>query len=152
MYLLSYTHVFTFNLKQKPTGYSDRLVLQMLVDNNRITRALKLKQNIEEEGRAIDIPSYGSMIEYYSRHGQLGSSLLFLKECIRQHGAAPSEKYVTRLRVLSRQQRLEKKLMVTEMIGEDPIRWLKHGEKYLKREMSKKGRRNVKVAYNRALA
>lgn len=137
---------------QKPTGYSDRLVLQMLVENNRMTRALTLKQKIEEDRRTIDIPSYGSIIEYYSRHGQLGSALLFLKECIRQHGAAPSEKYLARLRVVARQQNLEKDLMITEMIGEDPIKWLKHGERFLKREMSKKGRRNVKIAYNRALA
>lgn len=133
--------------KVKPTGYSDRLVLQMLVDNKRMTRALQLKQSIEEQGRTLDIPSYGSIIEYYSKHGQLGSALLSLQECLRQHGAAPSEKYLSKLRTLCKHTNLE----IEELIGEDPIQWLKYGEKYLKREMTKKGRKNVKMAYNRAV-
>lgn len=124
----------------------------MLVNNNRMTRALAQKQKIEEDGRTIDIPSYGSIIEYYSKHGQLGSALLFLKECTRKHGAVPSEKNLASLRLLARQKNLDKGLMLSEIIGEDPIKWLKHGERHLKREMTKKGRRNVSMAYNRALA
>mmetsp|Transcript_33132 Transcript_33132/g.80065 ORF Transcript_33132/g.80065 Transcript_33132/m.80065 type:complete len:1146 (+) Transcript_33132:74-3511(+) len=136
----------------KPTAYSDRLMLQMLVDNNRLTRALAQKQSIEDDGRTIDIPSYGSLIEYYARRKQLGSAMLFLKECIRNHGAAPSEKYLANLRTLARQLGLEEDLMLNDMIGKDPIAWLKHGERHLKREMTKKGRRNVVLTYNRALA
>lgn len=132
--------------------YSDRLVLQMLVDNNRMTRALAQKQKIEEDGRTIDILSYGSIIEYYSKHGQLGSAFLFLKECTRKHGAVPSEKYLSSLRLLTRQKNLDQELMLSELIGDDPIKWLKHGERHLKREMTKKGRRSVTLAYNRALA
>ncbi|CAJ1918237.1 unnamed protein product [Cylindrotheca closterium] len=136
----------------KPTAYSDRLMLQMLVDNNRLTRALAKKQSIEDDGRTIDIPSYGSFIEYYARRKQLGSAMLFLKECIRKHGAAPSQKYLSNLRTLARQLDLEEDLMLNDMIGKDPIEWLKHGERHLKREMTKKGRRNVVLTYNRALA
>lgn len=137
---------------QKPTAYSDRLMLQMLVDNNRLTRALTQKQSIEDDGRTIDIPSYGSLTEYYARRKQLGSAMLFLKECIRNHGAAPSEKYLANLRTLARQLDLEEDLMLNDIIGKDPIEWLKHGERHLKREMTKKGRRNVVFTYNRALA
>ncbi|KAL3945506.1 MAG: hypothetical protein SGBAC_000405 [Bacillariaceae sp.] len=136
----------------KPTAYSDRLMLQMLVDNNRLTRALTQKQSIEDDGRTIDIPSYGSLTEYYARRKQLGSAMLFLKECIRNHGAAPSEKYLANLRTLARQLDLEEDLMLNDIIGKDPIEWLKHGERHLKREMTKKGRRNVVFTYNRALA
>jgi hypothetical protein len=123
----------------------------MFVENNRLPRALGFKQKLEESGRALDISSYGTLVEYYGRHGQLGSALLLLKECIALHGAPPSEKYLTQIRIVCRQQELEKDIHLTELIGEDPVEWLRHGERFLKREMSKKGRRNVLLPYNRLL-
>jgi hypothetical protein len=123
----------------------------MLVSNNRLPRALAFRQKIEEEKRTLDIPSYGSLVDYYARHGQLGSALLVLKECISHHGAPPSEKSLSKLRLICRQKDLEDDLRLRDLIGEDPIEWLRHGEKYLKREMSKKGRRDVNLAYNRIL-
>jgi hypothetical protein len=134
-----------------PTGYSDRLVLQMFVDNNRLPRALAFKEKVEDRGGALDIASYGSLVEYYGRRDQLGSALMVLKECIDRHDASPSEKYLTKVRVLCRQQGLEEHVHLKELIGEDPIEWLRHGERYLKRERTKKGRRNVLMAYNSAL-
>ena len=69
-------------------------------------------------------------------------------------GLAPaeqSEKYVAQMRILCRQQDVEDDVGLDEIVGEDPVKWLKHGEKILKREMSKKGRRNVLLARNRLL-
>ena len=62
--------------KIRPTPYSDRLVLQMLVKNNRISRALTFKDKVERQGRHLDLASYGSLIEHYGNHGQLGSALI----------------------------------------------------------------------------
>jgi len=137
--------------RKKPTSYSDRLILQMLVDNNRMARAFNFKRRIESERRRLDLPSYGSLVEYCSRHRQLGSAMILLRECIAEHGAHPSEKYLGSLRVLARQFGLERQLKLDEIIGEDPTEWLKHGERHLKREKSKKGRRDVQLAYNRAI-
>jgi len=135
-----------------PRAYSDRLVLQMLVANNRLPRALKFKQSVEEQGRNIDIASYGSLIQYYSRHNQLGSAVLLLKECIQTHGAPPSEAFLSQLRTLCKQNNVDNVIGLQGMIGKDPVDWLKHGERYLKRESSKKGRRHVQFAQNRILA
>jgi hypothetical protein len=123
----------------------------MFVDNNRLPRALAFKEKVEDRGGALDIASYGSLVEYYGRRDQLGSALMVLKECIDRHDASPSEKYLTKVRVLCRQQGLEEHVHLKELIGEDPIEWLRHGERYLKRERTKKGRRNVLMAYNSAL-
>jgi hypothetical protein len=123
----------------------------MLVANNRVTRALKFKENVEVRGRYLDIAAYGTLVQYYSRHNQLGSALLLLKECMNRHGAAPSATYLSTLRTLSRQMN-ETDTGLIDMIGVDPIAWLKHGERHLKRELSKKGRRNIQLAYNRILA
>lgn len=136
---------------QKPTGYSDRIVLQMLVANKRLTRALAFKQKIEEDGRLLDLASYGTLVEYYARQKQLGSSLLLTKECISVHGVPPSQKYLSDLRILCKQNNLEEDIGLSNLIGEDPIAWLKHGERHLKREMSKKGR-DVQLARNRIIA
>jgi len=118
----------------------------MLVDNNRLARALRFKQSVEEGKSVLDLPSYGSLIDYYARHDQLGSSLLLLKECLAHHGAAPVEKYLSKLRILCRQCDMEREVHLEELIGEDPVAWLKHGERFLKREKSKKGRRNLHLA------
>mmetsp|Transcript_7372 Transcript_7372/g.10545 ORF Transcript_7372/g.10545 Transcript_7372/m.10545 type:complete len:127 (+) Transcript_7372:121-501(+) len=111
----------------------------MLVKYNRISRALVLKEKIESDGRNLDILSYGTMIEYYSRRGHLGSSVMLLRECIDLHGAPPPEKYLTKTRLLCRQQEVEDKVGIEELIGEDPVEWIRHGEANLKREYSKKG-------------
>ncbi len=123
----------------------------MFVENNRLQRALDFKRTIEQDKRRIDIPSYGSLIEYYSKHHQLGSAMILLKECVAVHGSPPSEKYLNGTRVLARQLQMESKLRLNELIGNDPIEWLKYGERFMKREKSKKGRRNVQLAYNRIL-
>jgi hypothetical protein len=132
---------------QTPTAYSDRLVLQMLVQNNRLPRALHFKQQVEGEGRRLDALSYGTLVEYYSRRGQLGSAMMLLEECISVHSSSPGEKTLTPLRLLCRQNGLVDR--VEALAGKDPLQWLKHGETNLKREMSKKGRRNVQYAINR---
>ena len=124
----------------------------MLVTNDRGTRALKFKENVEARGRFLDIASYGTLVQYYSRHNQLGSALLLLKECLHRHGAAPSATYLSTLRTLYKQQLNETDIGLNDLIGDDPIAWLKHGERHLKREMSQKGRRNIQLAYNRILA
>lgn len=138
----------------KPTAYSDRHVFQMLVSNDRLSRALQFKQVVEEQGRELDLASYGTLVQYYSRRSQLGSALMILKECLQTHGAAPSESFLAQLRVLFRQQDVSEgddRDSLNAMIGADPIEWLKHGERYLKREKSKKGRRNILYAQNRLL-
>jgi hypothetical protein len=124
----------------------------MLVSNGRVTRTLKFKESVEANDRYLDISSYGTLVQYYSRHRQLGSALLLLKECMNLHGAAPSAAYLSSLRTIYKQQLNETDTGLNHLIGDDPIAWLKHGERYLKREMSKKGRRNVQLAYNRILA
>jgi len=143
---LSYVFAPTF---QTPTAYSDRLVLQMLVRSNRLSRALAFKQKVEEDGRHLDVISYGSLIEYYGNQGKLGSAMLVLKECLNTHGAPPGAKSLAKLRLLCRQHDMETKLRLEELIGKDPMEWLRHGEANLKRETSYKGRRDVNLARNR---
>mmetsp|Transcript_1596 Transcript_1596/g.1763 ORF Transcript_1596/g.1763 Transcript_1596/m.1763 type:complete len:1121 (+) Transcript_1596:109-3471(+) len=138
--------------KLTPSTYSDRLVLQMLVANKRLTRALEFKENIEKEGRYLDIASYGSLIQCYSRHDQIGSAVLFLKECSAKHGAVPSEAYLSKLRSLCRKKQVEIAVDLIDILGNDPNEWLRHGQKNLKREYSKKGRRNINIAKNRLLS
>ena len=133
----------------EPTVYSDRLVIQMLIRNNRLPRALAFKQKVEENGRKLDVISYGTLIEYYSNHEQLGSAMMVLKECLAIYGSPPGAKSLTKLRLLCRQHDMEKTLKIEELIGVDPMEWLRHGEANLKREMSLKGRRNIDLARNR---
>ena len=123
----------------------------MLVANKRLTRALEFKERIEEEGRYLDIASYGSLIQFYSRHQQLGSALLILKECMTKHGTAPSEAYISDLRSLCKRNQVEDVVGLIDLVGKDPTEWLRHGQKNLERESSKKGRRNVQQASNRLL-
>jgi hypothetical protein len=138
---------------QTPSAYSDRMVFQMLVSNNQIPRALKFKQSIENQGRKLDLASYGTLIQFFSRRSQLGSSLMVLKECLQVHDSPPSESFVAPLRILCKQQGISHTdgVALKDMIGVNPIEWLKHGERYLKREKSKKGRRDVQYAQNRLL-
>jgi hypothetical protein len=134
-----------------PTGYTDRLVIQMLLKNVRFNRALQVKSRIEESGRTLDLLAYGSLIDYCGRHGQLGSAVLLLKECLQKHGAKPGEAYLKHLRMLSRINDLDSELDLVNLIGEDPVAWLRDGEANLKRENSKKGRRDVLLARNALL-
>mmetsp|Transcript_49387 Transcript_49387/g.119784 ORF Transcript_49387/g.119784 Transcript_49387/m.119784 type:complete len:1278 (-) Transcript_49387:110-3943(-) len=147
---LAYHEEFSAH-KLNPNAYSDRLVVQMLLDCNRQSRALKFKEDIESNGRTLDLAGYGSFIQYYSRRNRLGPSLMLLNECMSVHKAPPSEFYLSQLRVLCRQNGVEDEVGLQEMVGEDPIAWLKHGERFLRREKSKKGNRDINRAYNRAL-
>lgn len=134
-----------------PTAYSDRLMVQMFLKNNRISRALAFKQKLNGKDRNLDILSYGSLIDYCARRGQVGSSLLLLKECLSVHKSPPGEAYLSQLRILCRRADITEQIGLIGMIGEDPIKWLKHGEAHLKREHSKKGQRDVILARNRLL-
>eukprot|EP00977_Amphora_coffeiformis_P007371 scaffold1595_cov171-Amphora_coffeaeformis.AAC.12 len=133
----------------QPTAYSDRLVLQMFLQNKRFSRALQFKEKVERDGRTIDLQSYGSLIEHCARRGQVGSSMLLLHECLDKHGGAhPGNAHLAQLRIAYRKSPDLDEKDLEALIGPDPIRWLKHGERHLKREMSKKGRRNVQFAEN----
>jgi hypothetical protein len=135
----------------EPTAYSARLVVQMFVKNKRLQRALTFKNSIEMRGRTLDILSYGALIDYCSRHEQLGSALLLLKECLSKHEAPPGEAYLKHVRLMCRQADLIEEIGLEDMIGKDPIEWLRHGEANLKRDMSKKGRRDINLGRNRLM-
>jgi hypothetical protein len=135
----------------KPNEYSDRLVLQMLIENHRLSRALQLKEKIEADGRRLDIISYGDLIDYYSKNSQIGSALMTLKECIDVHNAPPNEHSLNVLRRLCRHQGLTDKVGLNELAGPDPLEWLRQGQAEFKREYSKKGRRDVLLPRNRSV-
>ncbi|GKY93936.1 hypothetical protein MPSEU_000360500 [Mayamaea pseudoterrestris] len=130
-----------------PNEYSNRLLLQMFLSSNRFSRALAFKHQLKEAGTELDIISYGSLVEYCGRHGQAGSAMLLLKECLAVHGAAPGEASLSRLRALCRENGLNDEL--TAMVGPDPVEWLRHGEAKLKREYSKASRRDTQYARSR---
>jgi hypothetical protein len=131
----------------KPNEYSNRLVLQMFLNNDRFRDAMMFKQRLKMNGgQRPDLASYGSLIQYCASRGQFGSGVLLLKECLRVHGAKPGEATLKHLRILGRQNGRTKEL--ESMIGVDPVAWLKDGEANRKREMSKKGRRNVVLPRN----
>ncbi len=89
----------------------------MLVRNNRLSRALAFKQKVEEDGRHLDVISYGTLIEHYGNHGKLGSAMLVLKECLQVHGAPPGSKSLAKLRLLCRQNDMESKLRQIQWNG-----------------------------------
>jgi len=134
-----------------PTRTSDRTVFQMLVNESHITKALTFKEKLESKGKHLDLLSYGSLIEYFGNHGQIGSAILALKECNKLHGSPPGEKNLKQLRIKCRQQGLEEAVNLEKLIGKDPLDWLREGESKLKREYSKKGRSNLHVAANKLL-
>ena len=135
--------------RMEPTAYSDRMVLQMFLKSNRFSRALSFKERVERDGRTMDLQSYGSLIEHCARRGQVGSSMLLLHECLGKHGGAqPGHAHLAQLRIAYRRSPDLDEKDLEALIGPDPIRWLKHGERHLKREMSKKGRRDVQFAQN----
>ena len=137
--------------KMQPTPYSDRLVMQMMVKNKRISRALAFKDKVESQGRNVDLASYGSLIEHYANRNQLGSALMMLKECIATHGSPPGERSLSKIRLICRKKGLVKEVGLEQMIGPDPLEWLRHGEEFKKHEMSYKGRRQVTLPGNRLL-
>jgi len=134
-----------------PTAYFDRIVPQMLIDKKRIGRALKFRDDIESRGKHLDLISYASLVSYYGNHGQLGSALLTLKECQSVHSSPPGEKSLSRLRTICRKLGVDEEEDILKLIGRDPIQWLKEGQQSLKREYSKKGRRQVGLPGNRLL-
>ncbi len=125
-------------LFQTPTTYSDRLLLQMLVKHKRIPRAFQLKESIENKGRKLDLLSYGSLVEHFGNRRQLGSALMLINECIDVHGVPPGEKSLKNIRLLCRQKGLTKKVRLEEMIGKDPLQWIREGEQ-MKRDRKKTG-------------
>lgn len=135
----------------QPTPYSDRLVMQMMVKNKRISRALAFKDKVESQGRNVDLASYGSLIEHYANRNQLGSALMMLKECITTHGSPPGERSLSKIRLICRKKGIVKEVGLEKMIGPDPLEWLRHGEEFKKHEMSYKGRRQVTLPGNRLL-
>jgi hypothetical protein len=138
--------------RMTPTAYSDRLVLQMFLANKRLPRAFTFKNTIEESGRTMDLQSYGSLIDYCARRRQTGSAMLLLEECLAKHdGSHPGNAHLAQLRIVHRQAPDLNDKDLEAMIGPDPIQWLKHGEAHLKREVSKTGRRNVRLAQNALL-
>lgn len=136
----------------EPSAYSDRSVFQMLVSRHRISRALDFKEKMESKGKQLDLLSYGSLIEYFGNNDQIGSAISMLKECKMIHGSPPGEKNLKQLRIKCRQKGLVKAVGLEELIGKDPIDWVKKGENEFKREYSKKGRRQVLHATNKLVS
>lgn len=134
-----------------PTSHSDRLVIEMLVKKKRVARAFQLKQDIEKDGRTLDLLSYGSLIEHFGKTNELGSALLLVKECIETHGVAPGEKSLKNIRLVCRQESLTEIVGLEKMVGEDPLEWMRRGEE-LKRVQNKKGKSSaVQYGMNRML-
>ncbi|KAL9182599.1 hypothetical protein ACHAXT_013251 [Thalassiosira profunda] len=111
-----------------PTTHSDRLLFEMLINKKRLARAFKLKQDIERDGRALDLLSYGSLVEYYGRRNQLGSALLLIKECIDMHGSPPGEKSLKNIRLMCRQRGLTDDVGLEKLVGKDHLEWLRRGQ------------------------
>lgn len=135
----------------EPTPYSDRLVLQMLVKNNRLPRALQFKERVERKGRNLDVHSYGTLIDYLAKHRKIGSAVMMLKECVDVHDSPPNEYSLNVLRRLCRHQHLTEKVGLVELAGPDPLEWLREGEANFKREKSYAGRRNILLPRNKSV-
>lgn len=136
---------------QTPTTHSDRLLLEMLVKKKRLSRAFSLKQNIEKEGRFLDLLSYGSLVEHFGNQQQLGSALLLIKECMEVHGVSPGEKSLKNVRLVCRQNNLTELVGLENMVGEDPLEWMRRGEE-LKRVQNKRARSaDMQFGLNRML-
>jgi hypothetical protein len=109
----------------QPNDYSNRLVVQMLLNNNRLPRALDFKRKVEESGRPLDLKAYGSLVEYAGSRKQLGTAMLLLKECIKVHGASPGERSLANVRILSRHAGKDMEASLVELVGPDPNAWVK---------------------------
>lgn len=128
----------------------ERTVFQMYIDNKKIYEALQFKdEHFDKKGRCLDLLSYGSLIEYFGSHSNVDKAIEALKECIDKHGSPPAEKCLSKLRLLSRQKKSEDLDELEDLIGPDPLAWLREGENKLKREYSKKGRKNIHYIRNR---
>jgi hypothetical protein len=114
-------------------------MIDMLVKKKRIARAFKLKQDIENDGRSLDLLSYGTLVEHFGNTHQLGSALLLVKECISTHGSPPGEKSLKAIRLMCRQQSLTDKIGLENMVGKDPLEWMRRGEE-VKRVQNKRGK------------
>ena len=125
-----------------PTTHSDRLVLEMLVKKKRLPRAFKLKQDIENEGRNLDLLSYGTLVEHYGKRGELGSALMLIQECVDIHGSPPGEKSLKSVRDMCEKRNLTKQVRLEQMVGKDPLEWIKRGE-----PLSKGKRRGSNMMY-----
>ena len=122
----------------------------MLLKNKRFSRALAFKDRVVSLGRDLDLNSYGSLIEYCGDRGQLGSAVMLLRECLSIHGSPPGERSLKKIRSLCRREEgLEDDLGLVDMIGEDPLRWLREGEATRRRDMTYRGRRDVDFPRNR---
>jgi hypothetical protein len=123
----------------------------MLLKKKRIGRAFILKQDIEKDGRILDLLSYGSLVEYFGRTNEMGSALLLVKECIDTHGVAPGEKSLKNIRLMCRKENLTNQVGLEKMIGEDPLEWMRRGEE-LKRVQNKRGKSSsLQYGMNRML-
>ena len=58
---------------------------------------------------------------------------------------------LSRLRLISRKHGVHEVAEILKLIGRDPLQWLKEGEHSLKREYTKKGRRQVNLATDKLL-
>jgi len=110
------------------TTHSDRLVIEMLVKKKRLSRAFKLKQDIENEGRNLDLLSYGTLVDHYGKKGELGSALMLIQECVDIHGSPPGEKSLKSVRDMCQKRNLTKQVRLEQMVGKDPLEWIKKGE------------------------
>ena len=123
----------------------------MLLKKKRISRAFKLKQDVETDGRPLDLLSYGSLVEHFGRTNELGSALLLIKECIDTHGVAPGEKSLKNIRLLCRKENLTDRVGLQKMVGDDPLEWMRRGEE-LKRVQNKRGKSSsLQYGMNRML-
>lgn len=125
-----------------PSTHSDRLVLEMLVKKKRLPRAFKLKQDIENQGRNLDLLSYGTLVEHYGKRGELGSALMLIQECVDIHGSPPGEKSLKSVRDMCQKRNLTKQVRLEQMVGKDPLEWVKRGE-----PLSKGKRRGSNLMY-----
>jgi len=134
----------------EPDHKADRQLIQLLLKHKRISKVLELKDSIEKQGRKLDLLSYGSLMEFYSKQNNLGSALLVLNECLEKHGGhKPGEHYLKQIRILCRHNDCEEKVELEKLIGSDPFSWVKDGESKYKREYSKRGKRSVNEARNK---
>ena len=123
----------------------------MLVKKKRVARAFKLKQDIENEGRNLDLLSYGMLIEHYGNRNQLGSALLLIKECIDVHGSPPGEKSLRNIRLLCRQQGYTDQVGLEKLAGKDPMEWFRRGEEEMKLQNKKARSSQLHYGLNRML-
>lgn len=124
--------------------------MDMLIKKKRTTRVFQLKSKIEDEGRTLDLLSYGNLVEHFASQEHLGSALMLIKECKLIHGTPPGEKSLKQVREICRKHGLEKKVGLEELIGRDPLVWLRKGKEHQK-SRKRKGNSDVVFAMNRLL-